>query len=93
MPNAYKRKTNRASWTQEESTKRWRGVSREKILIASSSLVKIRGDHFLQVASHVYSSCTYYIHHFISFVINMKFKNYGTLNGSCSFGLQTRIFP
>jgi hypothetical protein len=60
-------------------TKCWWGVSREKTVIASSSLV---GTNFLQVASHFYSSCTYY---------SSSYHKYE--NGSCSFGLPTRIFP
>jgi hypothetical protein len=43
-------------------TKPWRGVYREKTVIASNSLVTIKGAIFLQVTSQFYSPCTYYMH-------------------------------
>jgi hypothetical protein len=49
--------------------------------------------NFLQVTS-LFTLVARIIHsHIISFVIHMKYKNYGNLNDSCSLGLQTRIFP
>jgi hypothetical protein len=71
--------------------KRWWGISREKTVIASSLLVTIKGANFLPL---IFTLLVFIIHaHIISFVINMKYKNYGTWNRSCSFGLPTYIFP
>jgi hypothetical protein len=59
MRNAYKRKMNCASWTQEDLQSAGESTSRRQTVTASSSLVVIQGTNFLQVTSHFHFSCTY----------------------------------